>query len=90
MAGSTGSIARDVIDERWCVSTVHLMIDHGFRDSAPLWYETMIFACDAKGKVTDWGDRYCRRYTTEEQAREGHSVAIRWLGEHPDAIEDDE
>jgi len=41
--------------------------DHGF--------ETMIFRCDADGKVTDWGDLFSERYGTIEEATEGHKTA---------------
>ena len=51
------------------VSTVKLPFDHGFGD-VPLLYETMIFP---KGK---WIELYLDRYSTEEEAREGHVKAV--------------
>ena len=53
------------------VSTVPLLIDHNFTDEGPpvLW-ETMIFG----GGVTD--EEYQERYTSVEDARDGHERAI--------------
>ena len=48
-------------------------IDHG--------YETMVFACDANGKVTNWCDLYCDIYDTESEMREGHYHAVNNLAE---------
>lgn len=41
--------------------------DHGF--------ETMIFRCNADGKVTDWGELFADRYDTIDEATTGHKVA---------------
>jgi len=41
--------------------------DHGF--------ETMIFPCDANGKITDWGELYAKVYDSIEEATEGHKNA---------------
>lgn len=51
------------------VSTVELFCDHGFGDT-PLWYETMVFP---KGS---WLELHCERYTTKEQAIDGHARII--------------
>lgn len=45
--------------------------DHGF--------ETMSFECDRNGHVTNWGDRYCRIYETEEEMMNGHRRACEHL-----------
>jgi hypothetical protein len=44
-------------------------------------YETMVFACDEKGKVDDWGDLDKANYDTEKEAKEGHKEMVRkWRG----------
>ena len=50
------------------VSTVHLVIDHSFGDGPPLIFETMIFGGEH--------DQYQERYSTREQAEEGHRRAL--------------
>lgn len=50
------------------VSTVFLGTDHAFGGGAPLLFETMIFG----GKH----DEFCERYSTWEEAEEGHKRAI--------------
>lgn len=57
----------------YTVSTVDLGLDHSFGFGPPLYYETMIFV---KG---DSMNCYCNRYTTEEQAREGHENILKLL-----------
>ena len=52
------------------VSTVFLGLDHNFEGGIPLLYETMIFQ---KGKSRDYQDRY----STKEEALEGHERAIK-------------
>ena len=49
------------------VSTVHLVIDHQYGDGPPLIFETMVFG-DGEGD--------CERYSTEQQAREGHTRMV--------------
>ena len=39
-------------------------------------YETMVFPCDEKGNVTDWGDLYCERYSTQAEMEAGHKAII--------------
>jgi len=50
------------------ISTVFLGIDHNYFGDEPLWFETMIFG----GKF----DEYQERYTTWDQAEEGHKKAV--------------
>jgi hypothetical protein len=62
-------IAEDTIGDYW-VSTVWLGIDHGLRltelpEYRPMIFETMVF----KGQQSDLD---CRRYSTEEEALQGH------------------
>jgi hypothetical protein len=60
-----------------CVSTVRLTIDHGF-DGVPKWYETMVFPAK-DGKIIDYGDLFCERYTTEEEATAGHQAVVEMI-----------
>ena len=52
------------------VSTVFLGIDHGFGET-PLWFETMVFM-----GPDDWLDRDTERYTTWDEAVEGHGRMV--------------
>ena len=62
------------------ISTVLLGLDHSFGSGPPLIFETMIFnqSDDAKELGNDWLDTYCERYSTKEQALEGHQVAVEY------------
>lgn len=51
------------------VSTVHLGLDHSFGDGPPLIFETMVFGLDD-------GDVMMDRYSTEQQARAGHTAMV--------------
>ena len=42
--------------------------DHG--------YETMVFPCDEKGNVTDWGELYCEIYDTQTEMEVGHKAIV--------------
>ena len=50
------------------ISTVWLGINHQFGHGPPLIFETMIFGGDL--------NESCWRYSTEEEAREGHEKAV--------------
>lgn len=65
---------------KYIVSTVDLGIDHSFGIGKPLYYETMIFRKD--GDKIDFSELYCDRYSTEEEAREGHKRAIKIANEY--------
>lgn len=70
--GDWRTVARSVVEhdgEKYRVSTVRLTCDHG-RGGTPLWYETMVFPMDG------WGDLFCERYSTRDQAVAGHQVAV--------------
>jgi len=56
------------------VSTVWLGYDHNHFDGPPLLFETMIFLDEFGGN-----DIYCDRYTTWEEALNGHAKAVHWL-----------
>jgi hypothetical protein len=74
------------------VSTVFMGLDHAFySDMRPQWFETMIFEktqryeLELDGKLTgEWtfGESvYQERYSTFEEAEQGHQAAIAWLNE---------
>lgn len=74
-------IKSDVINNH-LVSTIWLGIDHSFFNSEkPLIFETMIFKI--KDGNIEWDnaslDYYQKRYSTEEQALEGHKEAIKYV-----------
>lgn len=58
-------------DGKW-ISTVFLGINHGFYIGEPLWFETMVFP-----KKNDFLDLDIERYTTWEEAEEGHKRMIK-------------
>lgn len=64
-------IADEIVEGKH-VSTVWLGNDHNFFGGPPLLLETMVF--DIEGS-----DIYMRRYTTWEQAVEGHKKAVEWV-----------
>lgn len=66
---------KDETIEGYRISTVWLGLDHSFCGGSPLLFETMIF------KGNDFTDLYCTRYTTWEEAEEGHKRAVQWLHE---------
>jgi hypothetical protein len=72
--GDDKHVARDFV-EGYCVSTVHLALDHSFGSGPPLIFETMVFAADGD-KITSFADHYCDRYSTEEQATVGHADVV--------------
>lgn len=43
-------------------------VDHG--------WESMVFACNANGKVSNFEDFDCAHYDSEEEARAGHEAMI--------------
>jgi len=66
------SIARDVLGDGRVVSTIWLGIDHSYGDSdGPMIFETMIFESEG-----DFTDLYCDRYSTEQDALDGHKHAV--------------
>lgn len=53
------------------ISTVFLGLDHQYGEGDPLLFETMVFGID--------DDEYQERYSTWEQAEEGHNKAIEFV-----------
>lgn len=66
-------VGDDIINDHH-VSTVWLGMDHNFYGGVPLLLETMVFDSPRGGN-----DIYMRRYTTWEQAVEGHKEAVQWV-----------
>lgn len=52
------------------ISTVFLGLDHGF-GGPPLYFETMIFTSEK-----DFSEQYQKRYTTYQQAADGHHELV--------------
>jgi hypothetical protein len=53
------------------VSTVFLALDHGWGDGPPILFESMVFADDESHE-----DIEMRRYSTWEEAEEGHAELV--------------
>ena len=68
-------VAIDVVNG-YRVSTVLLGLDHNWGDGPPLIFETMVF----KGDDSD--DLDMERYTTLEQAENGHKEMVKKWREH--------
>lgn len=62
------------------VSTVDLGLDYSFGGEKPLYYETMIFLKENIGKIVDRKknifEDYQVRYSTQDEAIEGHRLTI--------------
>lgn len=69
-AKETIRVAEDRVGPYW-ISTVWIGLDHGFGQTAPLIFETMVF-----NRETDESDLDCRRYSTEAEALWGHAQMV--------------
>ena len=66
-------VGDDIVDN--CrVSTVWLGLDNNYFEEPPLVFETMVFDAEKHGS-----DIYSYRYTTWDEAIEGHKKAIQWV-----------
>jgi len=66
-------VAKTKLKNGFMVSTVFLGIDHNFSGQEnPLLFETMVFPSEENFK-----DLECERYSTKEQAVEGHKKMVR-------------
>jgi len=74
-------VAEDTLPDGKWVSTVWLGLDHSFGEGPPLIFETMVFP-----KHGDFGELYCARYSTEEEAATGHKKVVQMCldGEIPE------
>ncbi len=66
-------VADDIINGKH-VSTIWLGLDHNHFGGRPLLFETMVFDNPRCGH-----DIYMNRYTTWDEAVEGHKKAIQWV-----------
>ena len=71
------------------VSTVDLGLDHSFGIGKPLYYETMIFKIKNNKIDFDNSLDYQVRYSTEEEAREGHKKAIEYVKQLKGGVKDE-
>jgi hypothetical protein len=65
LLGADRTVGRTQVGD-YLVSTVHLVVNHGLTWGSPLIFETMVFKGDSVL------DEYSERYSTEQQASEGH------------------
>jgi hypothetical protein len=74
-------VAIDLINN-WCISTVWLGLNHNyFSDQKPLIFETMIFKDDEEMPDNEDFQNYQERYSTLEEAEEGHKRACEFVKE---------
>lgn len=66
-------VGDDLIDDIW-VSTVWLGADHGGIEGKPLLFETMVFPSQTSPR-----EIYCDRYSTWDEAVQGHKKAVQWV-----------
>ncbi len=62
-------VAQTVLPNGTRVSTVFLGLDHNYGDGEPILFETMIFGGNH--------DQHQERYSTWEEAEEGHKQAVK-------------
>jgi len=60
-------ISRTKLPDGKIVSTVWLGLNHSIDENKPLIFETMVFPNE-----DDFHELYCERYSTEQEAIEGH------------------
>ena len=63
-------VADETIDHKR-ISTIWMGLNHNYFEGEPLLFETMIFSDD--------GEIYCKRYSTWDEAMEGHKKAVQWV-----------
>lgn len=67
-------VAADTIDGK-LISTIWLGLNHNFfYDGDPHIFETMVFTEKYGGQ-----EIYCERYSTWQEAEEGHKHAVQWV-----------
>jgi len=70
-------IKQETVGDRYWISTVFLGLNHGWRDARGVWFETMIFDNCTRDEEHEFREHiYCERYSTMEEARRGHLVAV--------------
>lgn len=74
---NSNRVVRQSYKNGYLISTVFLGIDHNhIKGGQPILFETMIF------KNGSWMDLYCCRYSTEQEAIEGHKEAEKWASKN--------
>jgi hypothetical protein len=73
MITNNKNLKEDTVNGKW-ISTIWLGIDHNYLGGLPLIFETMVFN-DGDLHL----DEYCDRYSTWDEAIEGHQKAIQWV-----------
>lgn len=68
-------VIKTEVDE-YTISTVWLGLDHNHFGGIPLIFETMVFRESDNWEDNAW-DHIQERYSTEEQAREGHNEIVK-------------
>lgn len=69
----TKHVAKDDVNGKR-VSTVWLGIDHQFGEyNTPILFETMVFEGNSYSEI------YCKRYTSWDDAVNGHKEAVQWV-----------
>lgn len=76
----------DVLLTKRIVSTVWLGLDHSFSAGGPpIIFESMVFDCDEAGKIANYGELDCDRYSTEAEALAGHAAMVeKWSHAQPE------
>ena len=70
-----GRVVEQTYLDEYYVSTVFLAFDHGFENTKPVLWETMIFPLRDNGRI-DYNDLYCDRYTSYDDAQRGHRTVL--------------
>lgn len=65
-------VKQEHIGDKW-ISTVFLGLDHSWDESKVEIFETMVF------EKNDYHELYCDRYSTWQEALEGHERALQWV-----------
>ena len=73
---SNRHVAETTLPDGTWVSTVWLGLDQQYSNGPPLIFETMVFGNDDAAEDLQC-DLWCERYSTEEQAKEGHERLCR-------------
>jgi hypothetical protein len=77
-------IDRTVVNGKYLVSTVRLAGTLRLDLYTGHIFETMVFASDAEGDVTNWQELDSQRYRTIDEARIGHNDMVQsWTDKNP-------
>ena len=77
-------VAKTELDSGRVVSTVWLGLNHNFGDGPPMIFETMVFP-----QQNNWGEEDMERYSTLEEAKEGHERMVdKWRGKKERTVDE--